>query len=63
VTLNGVVITDADLSLVREAAVLAKHPGLQRKTGHIGFLGHGSLVEFRHIRIKTLPAKAASRHR
>jgi hypothetical protein len=40
---------------VREEAVLKKHPGLQRKSGHVGFLGHGSLVEFRNIRIKALP--------
>ena len=33
VTLNGVVVTDADLSTIREADVLKKHPGLQRKTG------------------------------
>ncbi|MDX2033160.1 MAG: DUF1080 domain-containing protein [Blastocatellia bacterium] len=55
VTLNGVVILDTDLSLVQEADVLKKHPGLRRKTGHIGFLGHGSLVQFRNIRIKALP--------
>jgi hypothetical protein len=55
VILNGVVITDADLSLVREEEVLKKHPGLKRKSGHLGFLGHGSLVEFRNIRIKPLP--------
>ncbi|MFN0112245.1 MAG: DUF1080 domain-containing protein [Blastocatellia bacterium] len=55
VTLNGVIILDADLSLVKEAEVLKKHPGLKNKTGHIGFLGHGSLVEFRNIRIKALP--------
>ena len=54
VTLNGVIILDTDLSLVKEAAVLKKHPGLQNKRGHIGFLGHGSLVEFRNIRIKEL---------
>lgn len=54
VTLNGVIILDTDLSLVKETAVLKKHPGLQRKSGHIGFLGHGSLVEFRNIRIKAL---------
>jgi hypothetical protein len=54
VTLNGVIILDADLSTVHEEAVLKKHPGLQRKAGHIGFLGHGSLVEFRNIRIKEL---------
>jgi hypothetical protein len=55
VTLNGVVILDADLNKVREEATLKKHPGLKNKSGHIGFLGHGSLVEFRNIRIKALP--------
>jgi hypothetical protein len=55
VTLNGVIIVDADLDTVRERAVLARHPGLARASGHIGFLGHGSLVEFRNIRIRTLP--------
>jgi hypothetical protein len=28
------------------------HPGLRNKSGHIGFLGHGSVVEFRNLRIK-----------
>ncbi|MGH9768404.1 MAG: 3-keto-disaccharide hydrolase [Blastocatellia bacterium] len=55
VTLNGVIILDADLNNVREEAVIKKHPGLKNKSGHIGFLGHGSLVEFRNIRIKALP--------
>lgn len=54
ITLNGVVILDADLANVREEAVLKKHPGLQRKSGHIGFLGHGTRVEFRNIRLKKL---------
>lgn len=54
VTLNSVIILDADLNTVQEVDVLKKHPGLRNKTGHIGFLGHGSLVEFRNIRIKTL---------
>ncbi len=54
VTLNGVIILDADLNTVQEADVLKKHPGLRNKSGHIGFLGHGSLVEFRNIRIKAL---------
>jgi len=52
VTLNNVVITDVDLDTVKDEAVLKKHPGLARKTGHIGFLGHGTRVEFRNIRIK-----------
>lgn len=54
VTLNGKVITDADLSTVTDEAVHKKHPGLKRAQGHIGFLGHGSLVEFRNIRVKEL---------
>jgi Domain of Unknown Function (DUF1080) len=54
VKLNGVIIIDSDLNIVQEEAVLKKHPGLRRKSGHIGFLGHGSLVEFRNIRIKVL---------
>jgi Domain of Unknown Function (DUF1080) len=55
ITLNGVVILDADLDLVREPEVLKKHPGLQRKSGHIALLGHQAHVEFRNIRIKELP--------
>jgi 3-keto-disaccharide hydrolase len=54
VKLNGAVIVDADLDSVTDEAVLKKHPGLARKSGHIGFLGHGSLVEFRNIRVKEL---------
>jgi hypothetical protein len=54
VTLNGTVITDVDLATVKDPEVLKKHPGLLRKSGHIGFLGHGTKVEFRNVRIKTL---------
>ncbi len=57
VVLNGTVITDANLDSVTDPAVLQHHPGLQRTTGHIGFLGHGTTVEFRNIRIKELPSK------
>ena len=55
VTLNGVIILDNDLSIVREAEVLKHHPGLSRTSGHIGFLGHGTRLEFRNIRVKELP--------
>ncbi len=55
VKLNGVVILDADLGMVREPEVLKRHPGLGRPSGHIGFLGHGSRVEFRNVRVKELP--------
>jgi hypothetical protein len=54
VKLNGTVINDADLSTVTDPAILAKHPGIQRTTGRIGFLGHGTRVEFRNIRIREL---------
>ena len=54
VTLNGVIILDADLNMVQEPEVLKKHPGLKNKTGHLGFLGHGSLVEFRNIRMRQI---------
>ena len=54
VTLNGVVIVDADLDIVREPQVFKEHPGLSRKSGHVGFLGHDTRVEFRNIRIKEL---------
>ncbi len=55
VTLNGVIIIDADLATVKEPDVLKKHPGLQNKRGHLGFLGHGTHVAFRNIRLKVLP--------
>jgi hypothetical protein len=55
ITLNGVVITDVNLDDVKDPAVLKKHPGLLRAAGHIGFLGHGTRVEFRNIRLKELP--------
>jgi len=54
VVLNGHTIVDANLDDVKDPEVLKKHPGLQRKSGHIGFLGHGTLVEFRNVRIKEL---------
>lgn len=54
VRLNGQLITDANLDDIRDPAVLKKHPGLQRRSGHIGFLGHGTRVEFRNIRVREL---------
>lgn len=54
VVLNGQTIIDADLDTVKDPEVLKKHPGLARTTGHLGFLGHGSRVEFRNIRLKVL---------
>jgi len=54
VTLNGQVIVDADLSTITDPAVLEKHPGLNRPSGHIGFAGHGCRIEFRNLRILDL---------
>ncbi len=56
VTLNGTVIVDGDLQEASRNGTIDKnpHPGLQRKSGYIGFLGHGSEVRFRNIRIKEL---------
>jgi hypothetical protein len=34
-----------------------EHPGLKRPSGHVGFLGHGSRLELRNIRIKELGAR------
>jgi hypothetical protein len=58
VTLNGTVIVDTDLDRdVTDPKVLKEHPGLQRKTGRIGLLGHGTRVEFRNMQVKELPEK------
>ncbi|MFV0419017.1 MAG: family 16 glycoside hydrolase [Dysgonomonas sp.] len=56
ITLNGTVILDGN---IREATKNGtpdkqKHPGLFNEKGHIGFLGHGSPVKFKNIRIKEL---------
>ncbi|HEU0122612.1 MAG TPA: DUF1080 domain-containing protein [Bryobacteraceae bacterium] len=55
IRLNGVTVLNADLDDVQEPEVLKKHPGLQRRSGHIVLLGHQAHVEFRNIRIKELP--------
>ena len=54
VTLNGTVIVDADLDKIEKTMDGHEHPGLHNKKGYIGFLGHGSRVEFRNIRIQEL---------
>lgn len=56
VTVNDRVTVDADLDEVTDPAVLRQHPGLMRERGHIGFLGHGTTVAFRNIRIRDLSA-------
>jgi hypothetical protein len=56
VILNGTVIVDADLDAASASGTVdhREHPGLKNAAGHIGFLGHGSHVEFRNLRIKEL---------
>jgi hypothetical protein len=56
VTLNGVVIVDADIAEASKDGTIddKDHPGLLRKAGRIGFLGHGDVLYFRNIRIRKL---------
>ncbi|MFC1739071.1 DUF1080 domain-containing protein [Planctomycetota bacterium] len=56
VKLNGTIIVDGDIEQASKPATMDgnEHPGLKRKKGHIGFLGHGDFMEFRSIRIKEL---------
>ncbi|NPA36930.1 MAG: DUF1080 domain-containing protein [Chlorobi bacterium] len=56
VILNGHVILDGDFAdAIKNGTMDHKnHPGLKNEKGHIGFLGHGSEVHFRNIRVKEL---------
>jgi hypothetical protein len=56
VTLNGVVITDVDLdeAIANGTMSGAKHPGLDRRTGHLGFCGHGAVVHYKDLRVKRI---------
>jgi 3-keto-disaccharide hydrolase len=57
VILNGETIIDADIDKASTPKTVdgKDHPGLKRDKGYIGFLGHGSRIEFRNIRIKEIP--------
>lgn len=56
VTLNGALLVDGDIAGPRDNGTMdhREHPGLKNTKGHIGFLGHGSELKFRNIRIKDL---------
>jgi hypothetical protein len=56
VILNGETILDGDIKEASKNGTLdhKEHPGLLREKGYIGFLGHGSELKFRNIRIKDL---------
>ncbi len=51
VELGGYVILNTDLAGIRPADG-RNHPGARRRSGHIGFFGHNTRVEFRNIRIR-----------
>jgi hypothetical protein len=56
VKLNGETIVDGDLDKASTPKTIdgREHPGLKRPRGHIGFCGHGAVVEFRNLRLKEL---------
>ncbi len=56
VVVNGTTVVDADIDAASTGGTLdhREHPGLQRSSGHLGFLGHGSIVAFRNLRVKEL---------
>jgi len=57
VVLNGKTILRIDLDKAAPDGVTLDgkdHPGLSRKSGHLGFLGHGDVVEFRNLRVVDL---------
>jgi hypothetical protein len=56
VTVNGAVVVDGDIVEASRDGTMDhnRHPGLTRRSGHIGFLSHDSLVRFRNIRIREL---------
>jgi len=56
ITLNGEVILEGNMKEASKNGTADKkdHPGLDRNTGRIGFLGHGSDLKFRNIRVKEL---------
>lgn len=58
IILNGETILVGDYLEASKNGTLdhKDHPGLQRSSGHIGFLGHGDVVRFKNINIKDLTA-------
>ena len=61
VTVNGIVITEGNIREASEGGTKTRdglnHPGLLNKKGYIGFLGHGSELWLRNVRIKSLDKK------
>ncbi len=61
ITVNGIVITEGNIREASEGGTKTRdgfnHPGLLNKKGYIGFLGHGSELWLRNVRIKSLDKK------
>ena len=53
VEVNGTTVVDANLENYKETKG-AKHPGLSRAKGHVGFQSYNTRVEFRNIFLKPL---------
>lgn len=53
VILNGETILDVDLEELSKKDL--KHEGAKRRSGHIGWLGHGDKVSYKNIQIADLP--------
>jgi len=56
VILNGETIVDADLKEATKNGMPdgKEHPGLFNASGRLGFIGHGDVLYFRNIRVKSL---------
>lgn len=54
VILNGKTIVDGDIVEATKNGAMdeREHPGVERTSGHIGLLGHKSVVKFRNLRVK-----------
>ena len=59
VILNGETIVNSNLKKATKNGTIDNndHPGLERHDGYIGFLGHGTIVRFRNVRIKDLSGR------
>lgn len=57
VILNGHIIVDANLDEATKNGPMdhREHKNLDLKAARLGFLGHGDVVQFRNIRVKTIP--------
>lgn len=54
VELNGTRILETDVATVTEYMAKSPHPGKDRKSGHVGFAGHGDPVRFRNVDIRSI---------